>query len=256
MKKLLGTLALAGIASIQIAQADTIGFEVGGYQWSPDYSGTLSSDDGGVVGDSININDDLGFSDASHTVIYFSLEHPLPFIPNFKLVSSDLEASVNDHTFQTSFEFGGETYDASESVSTTFDMSNIEYTFYYEILDNWLNLDLGMTIRAYDGHISVSTPESGTNLNESEPLDFTMPLFYASGRADLPFTGFFVDAQINIISYDGNSLSDTAFSLGYESEVGFGARLGYRTFSLVVEDDTFNSDLKFDGTYLNAFYHF
>ena len=256
MKKLLGTLALAGLASIQIAHADRIGFEVGGYQWTPDYSGTLSSDDGGVTGDSININSDLGFTDDSHSVIYASLEHPPPFIPNFKIVSSDLSASVSDHTFTTSFEFGGETYSADESVSTTFDMSNTEYTFYYEILDNWLNLDLGMTIRVYDGEINVSTPATGSNLNETEALDFTIPLFYGAARADLPFTGFFVDAQMNIISYDGNSLSDTAFSIGYESEIGFGARLGYRTFSLEVDDDTFRSDLEFDGTYINVFYHF
>jgi outer membrane protein len=255
MKKLLGTLALASLASVQVAQADTIGFVVGGYQWTPDYSGTLASDSSSTDGSSIDVQDDLGFSDESHNVIYASIEHPIPFIPNFKLVSSDLSASA-ESTLTREVVFGGTTYSASEDISTTVDLSNTEYTFYYEILDNWLNLDLGMTLRTYDGMVSLETDPDGSNLNEMEDLDFTIPLFYASARADLPFTGFFVDAQMNIISYDGDSISDTAFSVGYESEIGFGARLGYRTFSLEVEDDTFSSDLKFDGTYLNVFYHF
>jgi len=251
MKKILGTLALASIALIQIARADIAGFEVGAYQWTPDYSGTLASDSAGPTGTSIDIENDLGFSDESHSVIYASLEHPVPFLPNVKIVSSDLSASAAS-TLTRELVFGGETYNFNAAVATTVDMSNIEYTFYYEILDNWLNLDLGLTLRQYDGKVQLTT----TDTTSVEDLDFTIPLFYASARADLPFTGFFVDAQINIISYDDDSISDTSFALGYESEIGFGARAGYRTFSLEVEEDTFSSDLEFDGAYISVFYHF
>lgn len=248
MKKQLSLLALACMGSISVAQADVIGFEIGAYQWKPDYKGTLRSDDSLLLGNNIDIQNDLGFSDESHNVLWFSLEHPIPVLPNFKIVSSDLDASSNSTL--DGIIFGGVTF--NEDVSTKYDMSNIEYTLYYEILDNWVNLDLGLTIRQYDGEVRISS----TDDSEVENIDFTIPLLYGKARFDLPFSGFFVDAEINIISYSGDSISDTALGLGYESDIGLGAKAGYRTFSLDVEDDTFVADLEFDGAYISLFYHF
>jgi len=255
MKKSLSRLILASIAIIQTAQADVAGFEIGSYLWTPDYRGTFASDSATQQGTSINIQNDLGYSDDSHNIIWAKLEHPIPLLPNFKIVSSDLATSANS-ILTKEIVFGGQTYSVSENVSSSFDMSNIEYTFYYEILDNWLNLDLGFTLRKYDGEVSLSTPATGSNLNQVENLDFTIPLFYAAARADLPFTGFFIDAEINIISYNDDSLSDTSIALGFESDYGLGAKAGYRTFSMEVEEDNFTSDLEFDGTYISVFYHF
>lgn len=255
MKKLLGIFAIASFASIPAVQADIAGFEVGGYQWKPDYDGTLVSTEGTVIGSNIDLQSDLGFSDESHNIIWASLEHPVPMLPNFKIVSSDLDVSAFN-TLTRDIVFAGETYSVSDDVTTVIDMSNTEYTFYWEILDNWVNLDLGLTLRSYDGEIALSTPTTGSNLNEQEELDFTIPLFYAKGRFDLPFTGFFVDASANIISYDDDSISDLMVGLGYESEIGFGASLGYRTFDLDIEEDDIVLDAKFDGTYISAFFHF
>ncbi|MGX5173366.1 TIGR04219 family outer membrane beta-barrel protein [Aliikangiella sp. IMCC44653] len=255
MRKLLSVLAIASIASIPVAQADIAGFEVGAYQWSTDYDGTISSDSGNVLGDEINLRDDLGYTDDKNNIIWASLEHPLPFIPNFKLVSSDINASATN-TLVREIQFAGETYSANADVATTVDLSNIEYTFYYEILDNWVNLDLGLTLRQYDGEVSLRTLDLPNNLDERENIDFTIPLVYAKARFDLPFTGFFIDAELNAISYDDDSVSDMLIALGYESDIGFGAKLGYRTFDLDVVDDQFTADVTFDGAYVSAFYHF
>ncbi len=255
MKKSVGILVVTSLLSVQMVQADVIGFEVGAYQWSPDYSGTLSSDSNGTAGTVIDVKNDLGYSDESHNILYASLEHPIPLLPNIKIVSTDLMASSSS-TLTRDLIFGGTTYSVDEDVFSVFDMSNTEYTLYYELLDNWINLDLGITFRKYSGVVKLETDPAGSGLNESEVLDFTIPLFYADVRADLPFTGFFVDAQANIIGYDNDSVSDLALTIGYESDFGLGASVGYRVFSLEVEDDTFNSDLEFDGAYINVFYHF
>ncbi|WP_196140548.1 TIGR04219 family outer membrane beta-barrel protein [Aliikangiella sp. G2MR2-5] len=251
MKKQVTTLVLISALSSSAAFADVAGFEVGGYQWKPDYKGTVNSESG----TNVDMKSDLGFSDDSHNVLWASLEHPVPFLPNVKLVSSDLESSASN-VMTRDITFGGTTYSASEQVSTVYDMSNTEFTFYYEALDNWINLDLGLTLRKYDGEVRLQTPASGSNLNEFEELDFTIPLLYVKGRIDLPLTGFFVDGEINMISYDDDEVSDTAFSVGYESDFGLGAKLGYRTFSLEVLDDSFSGDLEFDGSYISVFYHF
>ncbi len=255
MKKIIGTLSLACALAMPQLKADTAGFEIGTYQWKPDYEGTLASDTDSVLGSSIDIQNDLGFNDESHNVIWAALEHPVPFLPNIKIVSSDLESSASS-SLSREILFNGETYSASEDISTVLDLSNTEYTFYYEVLDNWLNLDLGLTLREYDGLVQLNTDPSGSNINEVEDLDFTIPLLYLRGRADLPFTGFFVDTELNIISVDDDEVSDLSFAVGYESEFGLGVKAGLRTFTLDVEEDDFRGDLEFDGQYISIFYHF
>ncbi len=255
MLKKLSLLALAGLSMTSFVQADTAGLEIGAYQWTPDYSGVFAVDEGNQLGTTLNMQDDLGFTDEDHNIIWVSLEHPVPFIPNIKIVSSDLDVSAAS-VLTRDIVFGGETFTASENVTTRIDMSNIEYTLYYELLDNWINLDAGLTLRQYDGIVTLNTDPTGSNINESETIDFTIPLLYVKGRVDLPLTGFFVDGEINIISFDGDSLSDTAFSLGYESDFGLGAKAGYRTFSMEVEDGDFTSDLEFKGAYVSVFFHF
>ncbi|MBV1907780.1 MAG: TIGR04219 family outer membrane beta-barrel protein [Kangiellaceae bacterium] len=256
MNKTLPFLAVAGLMMTSTyAQADMAGIEVGAYQWSPDYTGHIAVDDGSTSGSELDLETDLGYADDDHNVIWASLEHPVPFLPNFKIVSSDLDASASS-ILGREITFGGETYALNESVTSRIDMSNIEYTLYYEFLDNWINLDAGLTFRKYDGIVTLATDPAGTNINESEVLDFTIPLFYLKGRVDLPLTGFFVDGEMNIISYDDNSISDIAFSVGYESDIGLGAKAGYRTFTLDVEESDFVSDLEFKGAYVSVFFHF
>jgi outer membrane protein len=255
MNKKLPFVAIAGFLFSSFVQADAAGIEVGTYQWSPDYSGRIAVDDGSQAGTELNLEDDLGFSDEDHNVIWASLEHPVPFLPNIKIVSSDLD-SLASSTLTRDITFGGQTYTASENVSSRIDLTNTEYTLYYEFLDNWINLDGGITLRQYDGIVSLRTPATGTNINESEVIDFTIPLLYLKGRVDLPLTGFFVDGEMNVISFDGDSISDTAFSVGYESDIGLGAKAGYRTFSLDVSDSDFVSDLEFSGAYVSVFFHF
>ena len=255
MLKKLTILAIAGLTLSSYTQADTAGIEVGAYQWTPDYSGVFAVDDDNQLGTSLDIQDDLGFTDEDHNIIWVSLEHPVPFIPNIKIVSSDLDVSAAS-VLTRDIVFGGETFTASENVATRIDMSNIEYTLYYELLDNWINLDAGLTLRQYDGIVTLNTDPTGSDINESEAIDFTIPLLYMKGRVDLPLTGFFVDGEINIISFDGNSLSDTALSVGYESEIGLGAKAGYRTFNMEVDESDFSSDLEFKGAYVSVFFHF
>lgn len=255
MKKQLGILFLAAFALMPTAQADVIGFEVGAYNWTADYSGRLATDSALLAGTAIDVQQDLGYTDNSNNVIWLALEHPAPLIPNIKIVISDFDASASS-TLSRDLDFAGSTFTTSEDISSTFDTSNTEYTIYYEILDNWVNIDIGFTIRQYDGEISLATSATGTNINASEKLDFTIPLLYAKARFDLPFSGFFVDAEINTISAGDNEITDTAFAVGYESDIGFGAKAGYRSFTFTVSEGSFNSNLDFDGSYISAFYHF
>ena len=167
------------------------------------------------------------------------------------MVAADLDASASS-TLTRDITYGGETFSANEDINSRFDMSNTELTLYYELLDNWINLDAGLTLRQYDGQSTLRT----STTSATEDLDFVLPMLYLDARIDLPFTGFFVDSSMNSISVDDNSISDVSVALGYESDFGLGARLGYRTLDLEFDEDDVQGDLEFEGTYLNVFYHF
>lgn len=255
MIKLLNKTALTLIgATILLStqvQADVVGIQFGADAWTPDYKGDIKFDTSSSDGTVIDLEDDLGFGDESHSTLWVKIEHPVPIIPNIKIVASDLDASASS-TLTRDITYGDETFSASEDINTRFDMSNTEFTLYYELLDNWINLDAGLTIRQYDGKSTIRT----STTSATEGLDFAVPLLYLDARVDLPFTGFFVDSTLNTISVDDNSISDVSVSLGYESNFGLGARLGIRTLDLEFNEDDVAADLEFQGTYLNVFYHF
>ena len=234
-------------------QADVVGFQIGSGIWQPDYSGSFALD-GPTQGTVIDI-ERIGFDHESHNDLWLKLEHFIPIVPNFKLSSVGFDATVST-VLSNDIVYGGEMFSAN--IDTRFDMSSTELTFYYELLDNWINLDAGFTFRQFDGQSSISgtTSGTGTTVSVREDLDFIMPLFYLDARIDLPFTGFFVDSTMNTISTSDDVISDINVSLGYESEPGLGARLGYRTQELDFSESDFDADLEFKGTYLNLFYHF
>jgi len=245
--------ALIGATIVLSAQvrADVVGFQAGIDTWMPNYKGDISINKSTSQGTVIDIEKDLGFSDESHSVLWAKIEHPIPVIPNIKIVASDLNASAGS-TLTRTITYGGQNFTASEDINTRFDMSNTELTLYYELLDNWVNLDAGLTLRQYDGLSTIRT----STTSASENIDFLVPLLYLDARIDVPLLGFFVDSSLNTVSVNNNSISDFSVALGYESDFGLGGRLGYRTLGLKFDESNVKADLQFEGTYLNVFYHF
>lgn len=244
MKKLLLSAAITSLISVP-ASADMLGVYVGTGNWKPEASGNISnaSNDELVIGSS-----GVDIRDKNQTGFYLAFEHPIPLIPNAMIKEQDLKSNGSG-PFTGSF--GGETF--TGNVDSEFDLSHRDYTIYYEILDNWVNLDLGLTARQFDGYVNVSDGVQTAN----ESFDETLPMLYGKARFDLPFTGLSVSAVLNYISASGNTISDTALYLGYETSIGLGVEGGIRTFSLELDDeDDFTSDLEFDGVFVNATYHF
>ncbi|NVJ60457.1 MAG: TIGR04219 family outer membrane beta-barrel protein [Gammaproteobacteria bacterium] len=244
MKKLLLSAAITSFASLPLS-ADMLGIYVGTGNWKPEASGNISnaSNDEMVFGSS-----GVDIRDKNQTGFYLAFEHPIPIIPNAMITEQDLKSSGSG---PFTGNFGGETFVGN--VDTEFDMSHRDYTLYYEILDNWVNLDLGLTARQFDGYVFVSDGVNSTN----EKFDETLPMLYGKARFDLPLTGLSVSAILNHISQGGNSVTDTSLFVGYETSIGLGIEGGIRTFSLEVDDeDDFTADLEFDGMFINATYHF
>jgi len=252
MKSSLNILAIAALAlqfSIP-AHADFVGFSIGAAYWAPSLSGDFNSD-----GESdIDLSDDLDIDDPSQSSLVLSLEHPIPILPNIRYQNIDLDSDGRS-ALSGDITFEGETYTAGETVRSTFDLSHDDIVLYYEVLDNWVNLDVGLDLKRFDGKVSmVGSTNTATS---SIDIDETLPLLYLSARFDLPFSGFYVGADISSFSIDDSSADDLTLKLGYESDSGLGIEGGVKTFSLELDDaDDLDTDIEYDGAYVNGYFHF
>lgn len=240
---LLLALGISGIAS-----ADFVGLNIGANRWSPDLTGSFTSKNTGSS--SINLKNDLGLKDHNSTNLSISFEHPIPMLPNVKYQGHDLSSSSTSN-LGTAKTFNNNSY--TGAINSTLDLSHNEVALYYELLDNWINLDLGLDLRVFDGQVSISNNTTTDRIKISE----TIPMLYLAARVDLPFTGFYVGANIQKLSIGDNSIDDSTLLVGYESKLGLGVEGGIKTFNIELNDtNNLNTNLEYDGLFVNGFYHF
>lgn len=224
-KRLAAASLAAALLTPQLSQADTIfGIYAGAFAWQSELSGDVN-----LKGNPALEVESLGIDDDTNNSVFIAVEHFVPFVPNVKLA-------------QTALEFSAE--------GNIVDFSHTDATLYYELLDNWVSLDLGLTARIFDGEVDL--PASNT-----QELSGTVPLLYAKAQFDLPFTGLSFGVEGNFLGIDGNNLRDLDARLNYEIAAGFGIALGYRTFGLELDAlDDIDADVTADGAYLGATFHF
>lgn len=228
------------------ASADTIfGVYAGAGTWQSEYSGS--------VGNPAASTDELGFDENNNSFYYIALEHPIPLIPNIKLQHNDI-SSRQTGTLTGDFKLDNVSFGAGTEVSSDFDLSYTDATLYYEILDNWLNLDLGVTVRKYSGELQAQA----LTMEDKVDVDVTLPLAYARFQFDLPFSGFSAGFEGNYINYSGNSVSDYSAKVSYsfDSIVDLGIEVGYKAASIQIDEDDINTDIRLKGPYAAAIFHF
>lgn len=255
MKKTLMAVSIAAIVTTPtLASADTIlGFYAGANQWQASFSGDIGS---ALEPTSI---DEMNFEDETNTVLWAKLEHPVPIIPNIMLVNTAIKTQ-SSALFEEPIDIGG-LPELSGLVTTDLDLTHTDATLYYEILDNWISLDLGLTARMFSGHFNVVGEVEDVTTSKDNAISATIPLLYASIQFDLPLTGFQAGANGNIISYQGDKILDASLWIGYTTgviplfDVGFNA--GYRSLSLTIEEvEDVYIDAKMDGAFFEISAHF
>jgi outer membrane protein len=241
-KRLIALAILAASASVS-SQADIVGATAGAYMWKQSWDGDVKAGS-----QSIDMNDDLGYDDETGKSFYVALEHPVPVLPNIRLQHTALDISETN-TLNRSFTFDGKGYVATNTVDSTTDLSHTDGTFYYEILDNWVNLDVGLTVRMFDGEVRIKNQTTGDE--GSIEIDAPLPMAYVNARFELPLTGFYASALGNVIAYGDNKVTDMTLALGYELGI-LGLELGYRNFDVQLEDDNEEANVTVDGYFLGV----
>jgi outer membrane protein len=238
-----------GFSACTTVSADTLGFRVGGYSWGQDYDGDIRSS--ASVIDEVDLNNDLGLDDENGTSFFVEFEHPIPVIPNIRLEQTELEISATGNPSRN-FTFDGQTFVVTDEITTNSDLSHIDGTLYYEILDNWISIDIGLTVRQFDEGVTLT---SNTDNAELE-IDSAIPMLYLAAKAELPLSGLYVSAKVNGLGTGDASLIDYKAAIGYETSVGFGIEAGLRSFELDYDDDEDQANLTIDGIFAGVFYHF
>lgn len=251
-KQFVRWLAMLGFCALgNIVSADTIfGLHGSAHVWQPELSGAIgqntnafdfSSSFSGDRGDSISL--------------LVAVEHPIPLIPNFQLRTTPVEWSGSSDSASGTL-LGLITLNGE--VDAEFDLTSLDGTAYYEVLDNWVSIDLGVTIRRIDGFIAVN---DAFGLSDSVGIDQVLPMGYAHARFDLPFSGLALGARGNILSFSGNTLTDLEAYVHLEFDVipllDVGVQGGFRRLGLEIDDiDDFESDAVLDGAYIAITGHF
>ncbi|MEE8365100.1 MAG: TIGR04219 family outer membrane beta-barrel protein, partial [Gammaproteobacteria bacterium] len=173
------------------AWADFVGLNIGASYWAPSLSGSFNS----LNDPTIDLVNDLSLDDPSSSSFRLILEHPIPLLPNIKYQRFELDSSGSS-ILSSDLNFNGTTFLSGAQVTSTFDLSHDNIVLYYELLDNWVSLDFGLDLKRFDGEVELTDAIS----NQRILVDETIPLLYLSARFDLPFSGFYVGADINSFS--------------------------------------------------------
>ncbi|MET0356786.1 MAG: TIGR04219 family outer membrane beta-barrel protein [Cellvibrio sp.] len=248
MKKITLLAAVAATAA-SFANADTVLGVYAGYgSWD-------SSFDGKTGEPSITLKD-LGVKDEKNNFFYIALEHPIPLLPNIRLAHTEI-SNTQTATINKSFTFDGTTYPVNDTIKSEFDLTHTDATLYYEILDNWVNLDLGLTARQFDGFVYAQSTKVTTR-NKKEKVDQTLPMLYGKVQFDLPFSGLSAGIEGNYVSYSGDKISDYSAKVSYlfDSVLDIGLEAGYRKLSLTIDEDELQANVDLKGPYAAVIAHF
>jgi len=245
-------LAFLTVAKINSVFADTLfGISVSAGQW-------FSSADGSMGTDSTPITTgELGIENNQSTILHLSLEHPIPVLPNVRAQHSIIEHQgtsivTRDFTLETV------AFPAQARTETSLDLTQTDITLYYEILDNWVSFDVGLTAKMMNGSATIEAPDVTSALTEKVSIEGTIPMFYVMAGMELPFSSSYAVGHLNYAAYDSSTVRDIDLKIGwmYDSILNAGFELGYRSFAIeLVDMNGSDADLTYQGPYVTLVLH-
>ena len=151
MRKLILAIGGSLVIAAPVATADVVGVGANVSYWDSDLSGKA-----GKNNDVVDVENDLDLESDTNANLSAYLEHPVPVLPNVRLNYTRIEQSGSGEV-STQFDL------VSGDVDSDLDLNQFDVTLYYEVLDNWANLDLGVTAGNLDGELITRWRGSDTD---------------------------------------------------------------------------------------------
>ncbi|SFZ97352.1 hypothetical protein MNB_SV-5-281 [hydrothermal vent metagenome] len=252
MKKV-SILALLCITS---TYADIIGGEisVGTYAHNPSGTASYSIPQVGI-GSEASLEETFGWETDNDFMFKAYIEHPIPFIPNFKLGHTHFKHSGSGLSKDFTW---GNLVDFSGKLDSSIDMGMTDATAYYEVLDNYIELDLGLTLRYLFGDITLTPTTTASTVSDLTSYSILVPMVYGKVRLNIPSTNFAVQLETNVANYSDTTLYDYEIGVRYTFSSGLGIESGIKALHLESTDlvDGLNMDLDENGFYASVLWDF
>lgn len=246
------SIILLTFLTLNSSYADTIGGEasLGIFNHSPSGQASYTLPFG-EAGTSADLEDTFGFSEQQDLFFKVYIEQPLPVIPNIKIGYTTLGHNGSNNVELFSW---GDIVNFTGEMDNSLSLYISDITLYYELLDTWAEVDIGLTARYINGDIDVSTNIS----NDTVDFSTWMPMLYSKARFNFPVTDISLQIEANAISYGSLSSYDYEVSARYTLAMGIGLEAGYKAYHLESNElvDGFNADMDFSGPYAAAIWDF
>ena len=244
-------LALLAFSPLS-SQADTAGIRIGGGSWDHDPSGTVRYQSTLATNDA-DLDNDLNLQEKKEGYVFVVVEHPVPLLPNLRVMSTALQ-NTGTGTVSSTFTYGGQTFSATNSVTSDLTLDHTDFTLYWQLLDNVVSLDLGLNLKAVDATARLTNNTTSTTVTNS--FDGIIPMGYIAVGVS-PIEGLEIRAEVSSLSVGNSSITDSVAKIMYTSEYLFGIEAGVRSIELELDDlDQVYSNMKFDGPFVGAYLHF
>jgi len=236
-------LCLLAVSAPLTVNADTLSISVGGGAWNASPSGEFNKTTDPAP---VSVNDELFWDTETQGYFFATLEHPVPILPNARLMLTQLDQSGSG---TANFVFDGDVY--TGDVSNDFSIETLDLLLYYEVLDNVVSLDLGLNIRNLKVDYTISNGSSTT-----DSMDETVPMLYVMVGGS-PIPDLVISGEMSYIAYSGSSISDITAKIAYTTSFFVGFEAGYRQQKYEFDDisDT-DAKLDFDGVFAGAYLKF
>jgi outer membrane protein len=261
-RRLLSSLVtISALALSAPVSADVLGLRAGIEYWQADLLGEAQSSAARARKAKPVQFDDWEFYGETYNSLWINFEHPVPFVPNLRMTYTNIENAKTKYDVR--HVSGSVFWYTDDTAALIFD--NIDFTFYYEVLDNWINLDVGLTARSLNGEFELisTTPNDilSAPVRDYTKLNEIVPMVYLNGRFDIPFMeGLYVQSVINGITDGTNTLYDADVRVGYTFELAvfdIGVYGGYRRMTMETTDlGNLYTNAYMDGLFTGLEAHF
>jgi hypothetical protein len=247
MKKLLFGVV---VGLVVIAMAGSAGaFELGvrGVYWFPELRGDIQVDDSGIVGDKVDIKDDLGIDNEAYPWV-----EVFTGIGRHHLAFSYYEAKYDASQYLTKrIVFNGQTYNINDLVDSKINYKMYDFMYQYDIVD-WENILAGFSlgivgrVKYIDGEVGLASGTQATKQEFSAPIPLLGANFHMGLLADI------LEARVLLtgMGYSDGNCFDGQVDVSLTPLPFFDIHAGYRVFYLDADVDDITFDFGTAGPFV------
>ncbi len=247
MKKLILTSAILLPAfSFAISVEGSIGV------WNQDPSGYIS-----YKGDQIDVDSNLRYGKKTRPMGRLKIDMP-SILPNIYLMATPSRFEAIGQK-DTSFTFGGQTYQANVPFYSKTRLDHYDIALYYgipglkKLTNGVLSAELGLNVRIMDLYAKVE--QSQNNISESKSLTVPIPMLY-TGLQIRPVNLLSMEGELRGVAYNSNHYYDLIGRLKVKPVKYVFLAGGYRYQELKIDVSDVKSKVKLKGPFVEAGFEF